>query len=120
MGKAREFIETLKRLGCRVALDDFGSGFSSFYYLRNLPIDCLKIDGAYVQNICNSRQDQHVVRAIIELCSGFGIASTAEFIEDAETLEMLRDYGVTYGQGFHISRPKPISDGLSGTSEDAG
>ena len=113
MGKARDFIETLKRLGCRVALDDFGSGFSSFYYLRNLPIDCLKIDGTYVQNICNSRQDQHVVRAIIELCSGFGIASTAEFIEDAETLALLREYGVTYGQGFHISRPKLISEGLA-------
>ncbi len=110
IGRAREFIETLKRLGCRVALDDFGSGFSSFYYLRNLPVDCLKIDGSFVQNMCDSRQDQHVVRAIVELAAGFGIESTAEFVEDAATLELLRQYGVTYAQGFHIARPHPSWD----------
>ena len=110
IGRAREFIEQLKRLGCRVALDDFGSGFSSFYYLRNLPVDCLKIDGSFVQNMCDNRQDQHVVRAIVELAAGFEIESTAEFVEDAATLELLRQYGVTYAQGFHIARPHPSWD----------
>lgn len=105
MAKARSFIEGLRRLGCRVALDDFGCGFSSFYYLRNLPIDCLKIDGSFVTNLCSSMEDQHVVRAIVELCKGFGIESTAEYVEDAETLELLREFGVTYAQGFHIARP---------------
>jgi EAL domain-containing protein (putative c-di-GMP-specific phosphodiesterase class I) len=107
MGKAREFIETLKRLGCRVALDDFGSGFSSFYYLRNLPIDCLKIDGSFIQNMYSNKQDQHVVRAIVELAAGFGISSTAEFVEDGKTLDLLREFGVTYAQGFHIAEPGP-------------
>lgn len=106
MGKAREFIETLKRLGCRVALDDFGSGFSSFYYLRNLPIDSLKIDGSFVQNMPKSRQDQHVVKAIVELAAGFGVESTAEYVEDETTLALLREYGVTHAQGFHIARPE--------------
>ncbi len=110
IGRAREFIETLKHLGCRVALDDFGSGFSSFYYLRNLPVDCLKIDGTFVQNMSTNEQDQHVVRAIVELAAGFGIKSTAEFVEDGLTLELLRQYGVTYAQGFHVARPHPSWD----------
>ena len=110
IGRAREFIETLKALGCRVALDDFGSGFSSFYYLRNLPVDCLKIDGTFVQNLCTSREDQHVVRAIVELAAGFGINSTAEFVEDGMTLELLRRYGVTYAQGYHVAHPHPSWD----------
>jgi diguanylate cyclase (GGDEF)-like protein/PAS domain S-box-containing protein len=110
MAKARSFIESLRRLGCRVALDDFGCGFASLYYLRNLPIDCLKIDGSFVKNICTSPEDQHVVRAIVELCSGFGIESTAECVEDEETLDLLREYGVTYAQGFYIARPKPLQE----------
>jgi EAL domain-containing protein (putative c-di-GMP-specific phosphodiesterase class I) len=115
MAKARSFIEALRRLGCRVALDDFGCGFSSFYYLRNLPIDCLKIDGSFVQNMCHSREDQHVVRAIVELCAGFGIESTAECVEDEATLSLLSDYGVTYAQGFHIARPTRIWNGAVST-----
>ena len=109
MSKARQFIETMKRMGCRVALDDFGSGFSSFYYLRNLPIDCLKIDGSFIENLHRNVQDQHVVRAIVELAAGFGISSTAEYVEDEATLGILRSYGVTYAQGFHIARPVPIA-----------
>jgi diguanylate cyclase (GGDEF)-like protein len=108
MTKAREFITALRNLGCRVSLDDFGSGFSSFYYLKNLPVDCLKIDGGFVQDICNSTEDQHVVKAIVELAQGFGVTSTAEFVEDQATFEMLRSLGVTYAQGYHIARPIPV------------
>jgi EAL domain-containing protein (putative c-di-GMP-specific phosphodiesterase class I) len=105
MSKAREFINALRDIGCRVALDDFGSGFSSFYYLKNLPIDTLKIDGGFVQQLCTNVEDRHVVRAMVELSRGFGIECTAEWVEDAETLELVRGFGVTYAQGFHIARP---------------
>jgi len=110
MGKAREFINTLRDIGCRVALDDFGSGFSSFYYLKNLPIDTIKIDGSFVQQLCTNVEDRHVVRAIVELSRGFGIGCTAEYVEDEKTLELLREYGVTYAQGFHIARPFPATE----------
>ena len=110
MSKAREFINALRDIGCRVALDDFGSGFSSFYYLKNLPIDTLKIDGSFVQQLCMNVEDRHVVRAMVELSRGFGIACTAEWVEDEKTLELLREYGVTYAQGFHIARPFPATE----------
>jgi diguanylate cyclase (GGDEF)-like protein/PAS domain S-box-containing protein len=108
MAQARQFIEFAKGLGCRVALDDFGSGFSSFYYLRNLPVDSLKIDGSFVRDILTNAQDQHVVRAIVELAAGFGIDVTAEYVQDAETLELLRGFGVRFAQGYHISEPVPL------------
>jgi diguanylate cyclase (GGDEF)-like protein/PAS domain S-box-containing protein len=110
MSKAREFINALRDIGCRVALDDFGSGFSSFYYLKNLPIDTLKIDGGFVQQLCANVEDRHVVRAMVELSRGLGIGCTAEWVEDDETLALLREYGVTYAQGFHIARPFPASE----------
>lgn len=108
MLKARTFIEGLKSIGVRVSLDDFGSGFSSFYYLRNLPIDTLKIDGSFVRELVSNRRDQHVVRSIIELARGLGIETTAECVEDADTLDMLRSFGIRFAQGFHIGRPGPI------------
>ncbi len=113
VSRARTFVEALKRIGCRVALDDFGSGYSSIYYLNNLPVDCVKIDGGFVKSLRESRKDQHIVRAIVELSKGFGIVSTAEFVEDAETLELLREYGVHYGQGFFLGMPTPEAEMLS-------
>lgn len=113
MTKARAFVEGVKRLGCRVALDDFGSGFSSFYYLRNIPIDCLKIDGAFIRNLADNPADQHVVRAIVELAAGFGIETTAEFVESAEVLDLLRVFGVHYAQGYYIGRPAAGTCGQS-------
>ena len=110
MSKAREFITALRDIGCRVALDDFGSGFSSFYYLKNLPIDTLKIDGSFIQQLSTNAEDRHVVRAMVEMSRGFGIACTAEWVEDQKTLELLREYGVTYAQGFHIARPFPVTE----------
>ena len=112
VARARAFVEALKRIGCRVALDDFGSGYSSIYYLNNLPVDCVKIDGGFVTSLRDSSKDQHIVRAIVELSKGFGIVSTAEFIEDAETLELLRSYGVHYGQGFYLGMPTPEAEML--------
>ena len=108
LGKARDFVDRLNLLGCRFALDDFGSGFSSLAYLRELPIDCLKIDGSYIQNLCSNTTDQHMVKAIVELARGLGVSTVAEFVEDGETLGLLRSYGVDYGQGFYIHRPEPL------------
>ena len=110
IAKARAFIERLKSLGCRVSLDDFGSGFSSFYYLNNLPVDCLKIDGSFIMHLLDSRRDQHTVRAIVELSEGFGIESVAEYVENDETLAMLHRFGVCYAQGYGIGRPQTVAD----------
>jgi diguanylate cyclase (GGDEF)-like protein len=107
--KARDFVDRLNALGCRFALDDFGSGFSSLTYLRELPIDCLKIDGSYIQNLCSNPTDQHMVKAMVELARGLGVTTVAEFVEDGETLGLLRSYGVDFGQGFYIHRPEPLA-----------
>ncbi len=113
MTKAHAFIDAVKGIGCRVTLDDFGSGFSSFYYLNNLPVDGLKIDGGFVKGLVSNPRDQHIVRAMVELAGGFGIASTAEFVEDDETYRMLVGFGVTYGQGFGIGRPAPAEEAFA-------
>jgi EAL domain-containing protein (putative c-di-GMP-specific phosphodiesterase class I) len=117
MAKARAFIDRLKDIGCRVTLDDFGSGFSSFYYLNSLPVDGLKIDGGFVRNMTASRRDQHVVRAIVELCRGFAIESTAEWVEDEATFEFLKEFGVTHAQGWALGRPVPVEEALGLSAE---
>jgi diguanylate cyclase (GGDEF)-like protein len=110
LGKAREFVDRLNVVGCRFALDDFGSGFSSLAYLRELPIHCLKIDGSYITKLCSNAQDQHMVKAIVELAKGLGVSTVAEFVEDGETLGLLESYGVDFGQGYFIHRPSPLSE----------
>ena len=119
MAKARMFIEGLKSAGVRVTLDDFGSGFSSFYYLRHLPIDALKIDGSFVRDLTESQRDQHVVRSIVQLAAGLGIDVTAECVESAESLEMLRGFGVRFAQGFHVARPGPVDAASHGRSSES-
>jgi diguanylate cyclase (GGDEF)-like protein/PAS domain S-box-containing protein len=108
--QARKFAESLNRLGCRFALDDFGSGFASFYYLKHLPISYLKIDGEFVKDLPRSPTDQLVIKALVSVADGLGIKTVAEFVEDQETLELLRKFGVTYAQGYHIGRPEPLPD----------
>jgi diguanylate cyclase (GGDEF)-like protein/PAS domain S-box-containing protein len=108
--QARKFAESLNRVGCRFALDDFGSGFASFYYLKHLPISYLKIDGEFVKDLPSSPIDQLVIRALVSVAEGLGIKTVAEFVEDQETLDLLRDFGVTYAQGYHVGRPEPLPD----------
>jgi diguanylate cyclase (GGDEF)-like protein/PAS domain S-box-containing protein len=100
--------ERLKNVGCGVALDDFGSGFGSFYYLKHLPVDLLKIDGEFIRNLPSAKVDQLIVHAISDVADGLGLPIVAEFIEDAETVDLLRKYGVAYGQGYHVGRPSPL------------
>lgn len=105
--EAAKFGQKLLDLGCGFALDDFGTGFASFYYLKRLPLTHLKIDGDFVRSLTSSAVDQLVVKAIVEIAHGMGLKTIAEYVEDAATLELLRDFGVDYCQGFQIGRPAP-------------
>jgi PAS domain S-box-containing protein len=108
--------ERLRRLGCRFALDDFGSGYGGFHYLKHLPMDFLKIDREFIRDARTDEADQHVIRAIVGLAKGFGLQTIAEGVEDQETLEMLRDFGVDHVQGFHVGRPALLIAGAPSPS----
>ena len=114
MGQAQKFVRSLKRLGCRFALDDFGVGFASFDHVKKLPVDYLKIDGSFIRHLARDQVDQHLVKAIVEVARALGKYTIAEFVEDEETLRLLRELGVDYGQGYHLGRPVPVSDVLPG------
>ena len=105
--KAIQFVDELRGLGFRFALDDFGVGFTSFLYLREINIDYLKIDGAFVRRLNESTADQGIVRAITSVAKGFGIRTIAEFVEKKETMDLLKSLGADYAQGFLIGRPGP-------------
>jgi len=105
---ARHFIRVLTADGCRFSLDDFGSGLSSFGYLRNLPVHFLKIDGSFVRDIAVNSLDEAMVRSIHSIGRAMGLETIAEFVEDAESIERLAAIGVDYVQGFHIDRPRPL------------
>ena len=107
-GLAVALAERLRTLGCRFALDDFGSGYGGFHYLKHLPMDFLKIDREFVRDMQTSVADQHVIRAIVGLAHGFGLKTIAEGVEDQETLDLLREFGVDHAQGFLIGRPAPL------------
>lgn len=111
--QAKHFISLLKDRGCMFALDDFGSGFSSFSYLKKLPVDFLKIDGSFVRDICTDSIDLAMVRSINEIGHVMGKKTIAEFVEDRSVLEVLRSLGVDYAQGFEIGRPMPIEQFMS-------
>jgi EAL domain-containing protein (putative c-di-GMP-specific phosphodiesterase class I) len=108
MEQARAFAERLTRLGCRFALDDFGAGFSSFYYLKYLPLDYLKIDGDFIRSLTSSVTDQLVVKSMVDIARGMGMKTIAEFVEEAETVAMLRQKGVDYSQGYFHGAPRPV------------
>jgi diguanylate cyclase (GGDEF)-like protein/PAS domain S-box-containing protein len=106
--RARHFARRVADLGCEFALDDFGAGFASFYYLKHLAFDLLKIDGEFVTDLANSLTNQLVVKAVVDIARGLGKRTIAEFVEDAETLELLRGMGVDYAQGFYVAKPSPL------------
>ena len=110
LDNAIKFIKTLKQLGCRFALDDFGSGLSSFSYFKNLPIDYIKIDGFFIKNIVNENADYSLVKAINNIAHDMGKITIAEFVENDDIKEVLNTIGVDYGQGYGICRPKPLSE----------
>jgi len=115
---AKTFAIRLHARGCRFALDDFGAGFGSFYYLKSFPFDYLKIDGDFIRDLTASPMNQLVVSAIVSIARGMGKKTVAEFVANEETTRLLHTIGVDYAQGFHIGTPRPISEALQTT--DAG
>ncbi len=116
MGLARAFCTGVHELGGAIALDDFGAGFGSFHYLKHLPFRYLKIDGAFIRGLADSSHDQLVVKALVGLVRDMGHQTIAEFVGDRRTIELLRELGVDYAQGFEIGRPGPsfASAGVDG------
>lgn len=108
--RAQEFAHRLGDLGCRFALDDFGAGFGSFYYLKHLPFDFLKIDGEFVRNCIGTPTDQLVIKAVVQIARGLGKRTVAEFVGDEATVALLRRHGVDFAQGFHVGKPAPVAD----------
>ena len=106
--RAKAFAEHLATLGCAFALDDFGAGYGSFYYLKHLPFDYLKIDGEFIKGLVHSHADQVIVRSLVEIAQQLGKQTVAEFVEDAPTLELLRSLGVDFAQGYFVGRPAPL------------
>lgn len=111
--RARHFVLTLREMGCHFAIDDFGVGFASFYYMKHLPVDYLKIDGSFIRNLPHDRTDQHVVQAIVAVARGLEKKTIAEYVEEEEMLALLKEYGVDYAQGYHVGHPRPVSELLS-------
>jgi diguanylate cyclase (GGDEF)-like protein/PAS domain S-box-containing protein len=106
--RAKIFAIALKQIGCRLALDDFGVGFSSFHKLKTLPVDYLKIDGSFIRDLPKNKVDQHLVRAMVEVARALRKRTVAEFVGSEETLELVKQAGVDFGQGFHIGKPDAV------------
>jgi EAL domain-containing protein (putative c-di-GMP-specific phosphodiesterase class I) len=100
----RGFVARAKDLGCRIAIDDFGAGYTSFRNLRKLGVDLIKIDGAFVQNLTRSADDRAFVRTLIELGQRLGLATVAEWVQDEEAVKILAEWGCDYLQGHLIGR----------------
>ncbi|GGO81312.1 GGDEF domain-containing protein [Marinobacterium nitratireducens] len=116
---ALEFIASVRELGCQVSLDDFGSGLSSFGYLKNLPVDLLKIDGNFVRRVHESPEDKAIVQAINHAAQALQKATVAEFVEHGDAIEVLREIGVDYVQGYAVHRPEPLEQLLARSGSGA-
>ncbi len=110
---AQAYIVSIKELGCRFALDDFGVGFSSFYSLKHLPVDYVKIDGSFIKSLHSNKEDQVLVRSLSQAAQGFGKKTIAEFVEDELSHNKLNDYDVDYAQGYFIGRPLPAAEAFT-------
>ncbi|MBA1148428.1 EAL domain-containing protein [Ectothiorhodospiraceae bacterium WFHF3C12] len=113
MQEARRFIDTVQARGCAIALDDFGSGLSSFGYLKHLPVDVIKIDGIFVRDMAVDSLDRAIVESINDIGKALGKKTIAEFVETGEVADILRQVGVDYAQGYGIHRPCPLADILA-------
>ena len=105
LADAADFISEMKGLGFKFALDDFGTGLSSYKYLKTLPVDVLKIDGAFIKNIATDAADYAMVKSINEMAHMMGKKTVAEYVENTDILEKLREIGIDYAQGYGIEKP---------------
>jgi EAL domain-containing protein (putative c-di-GMP-specific phosphodiesterase class I) len=112
MNHAVTFAAKLNELGCQLSLDNFGAGFGSFSYLKYVPFDFVKIDGEFIHQLPSSPTDQLILDSIVHISRGLGRRTIAEFAGDEATVEILRDRGVDFAQGFHVGRPMPVSSAL--------
>ncbi len=110
LAKVSNFINSLKTLGCSFALDDFGKGMSSLSYLKNLPIDYLKIDGSFITELNKDKASKVMVEAINHIAEGIGLKTVAEFVENQAILDTVRDLKVNYAQGYHLGRPEKLAN----------
>jgi EAL domain-containing protein (putative c-di-GMP-specific phosphodiesterase class I) len=106
LNKARGFIHALRQMGCQFSLDDFGSGLSSFGYLKNLEVDFLKIDGMFIKSIASSQIDRAMVESINHIGHVMGLHTIAEFAEDDEIIAILGEIGIDYAQGYGVAKPE--------------
>jgi diguanylate cyclase (GGDEF)-like protein len=113
---AAGFADRLTDFGCQVAIDDYGAGFGPFHYLKQIPFDLIKIDGSFIRDMPRSDADQLTVQAIVQIARGLGKTTIAEYVQDDQTAEMLRDYGVDMAQGYHLGRPADLDETLAGLS----
>ncbi len=107
LDRAIRFIKSLNSLGCHFSLDDFGVGFTSFTYLREMQVDYIKIDGSFIKKLPESPNDQVFVKAMTDVARGLHVQTIAEFVETEETFRLLKKLGVDYAQGYFIGRPSP-------------
>jgi EAL domain-containing protein (putative c-di-GMP-specific phosphodiesterase class I) len=108
LSRVVHFMQTLKKLGCKFSLDDFGSGLSSFTYLKNLPVDYLKIDGQFIRNVAIDAVDESMVKAISQVGHAMGIETIAERVESKQVLDKLGALGIEFAQGYYIARPASV------------
>jgi EAL domain-containing protein (putative c-di-GMP-specific phosphodiesterase class I) len=107
---ARQFVDGLRKMGCRFALDDFGSGLSTFDYLKQLNVDYVKLDGSLVRDVATSRVSQAMVHAVNYVAHVMGMKSIAEFVESQAIMTALKKLSVDYAQGYAIGKPQPFID----------
>lgn len=105
-----KFIRRMKDFGCRIALDDFGVGFSSFYYLKQFEVDFLKIDGSFIQSLASDNGSRLFVKALTDVAQGMNMQVIAEWVEDSAALDLLKQMGTQYGQGYLFHKPAPLED----------
>ena len=103
-------MQILSAQGCEFALDDFGAGFSSFFYLRTLPVEFVKIDGSLVKDIATNRANFDIVKSINQIAQALGKRTIAEYIEDEESLNVLKEMSVDYAQGYYLGKPKSVRE----------
>ena len=119
LNNAVDFIHKIRQLGCLVSLDDFGVGFSSFSYLKHLSADILKIDGSFIRDIHNNKADQLFVKALVDVARGMGMQTIAEFVENEQVFDRVRELGVDYVQGHYLGKPQSVLGTANPEADDS-